>query len=72
MSNFLFNWGFLDQISPFFLSLPPTFTHVPRFDGANITVPLGLTTAQNQPFIWSIVTVNPSIIGITNDRNLIS
>lgn len=66
MANYVAITGIIDQIGGSFI-LPPSETHIPRYQGNFFTLPAGLQIKGNRKFIWSVDTLNiPGVIAITN------
>lgn len=65
MSIFAYSSGSVEQIGGN-ISLPKTLTHLPIFQGANFTLPPGLTITGERSFIWELAKPYSGVIGITN------
>ena len=64
MSVFAYASGSLDQIGGN-ITIPPSVTHLPRFQGSSFTLPEGLAITGNRAFIWELAKPYNGVLGIT-------
>lgn len=59
-----------DQIGGKFSSFPASIIHIPRYQGAILTIPAGLQITSDRKFIWSLEAPIPNgILNITNTES---
>lgn len=65
MANYVAITGIIDQVGGS-IFMPPSETHIPRYQGNFFTLPAGLQIKGNRKYVWSVNTTLPGVIAITN------
>lgn len=65
MANYTAIAGIIDQVGGSII-VPDSVLHIPRYQGNFFTLPAGLQIKGDRKYVWSVNTLLPGVIGITN------